>query len=478
LTEETLRTGDRESVTVPPGASYLFVVFEADAPLAPPTRHALDEVDRVVFRRGAERRAERRVEGATRVLEISIADARMSQTHARMTRIDGGWTLEDLDSKNGTRVCGVARSSARLSDGDRFEIGHTHLRYRASALAVSAALDEGPARFGAIETIAPVFARELAVAAKLARSQVPLVLQAETGCGKEVLARALHERSGREGPFVAVNCGAIASNLIESELFGYRKGAFSGAHDDRAGLVRGADKGTLLLDEIVDLSASAQTALLRVLQEREVLPVGATRPVPIDVRFLAACQGPLRERADAGTFRADLLARLAGFTLKIPPLRERPEDLAVLVAALLRRLAPGEAERFTFTSAAAEAIVSHDWPFNVRELERTLETAIVLAGDDRRIALEHLPEALRPATEAVTGSVPPPARAAETTVVQASDGTVRLSRRDDVRRRELLALLAQHEGNVSAVARVTGKARAQIHRWLRRYGLDAATFIK
>ena len=478
MTDETLHSvGADRSVSTLPGESYLFIVLEGDRPLAPPTRHALGEVDRVVLGRGERARGAERRERRRARARITVADPRMSSVHAELRRGPEGWTLADLDSRNGTRVGGVARSTARLGDGDRFQVGHTHLRFRASLPGTAAETDGGAWRVGAIETVLPPFARELEIAAKLARSQVPLVLQAESGCGKEVMARAIHALSGRGGPFVAVNCGAIAPNLVESELFGYRKGAFSGALEDRAGLVRGADKGTLLLDEIADLSHSAQTALLRVLQEREVLPVGGAKPVPIDVRFLAACQRPLRQRVDAGTFRPDLLARLAGFTIAIPPLRDRLEDVGILVASLLRRLAPEQAERVTFTSAAAEALLAHDWPFNVRELERALEAALVLATDGR-VALEHLPESIRQsaaarATLGASPSAPPPGP-----VTKASDGTVRLSRRDDVRARELEALLVEHEGNVSAVARATGKARAQIHRWLRRYGIDAARFVR
>jgi DNA-binding NtrC family response regulator len=484
MIEETLRTGAEEQVDPDaPGDAHLFVVLEADGPLAPPTRHALAGVDRVVIGRGETRQWERRSAGSQRVLDLRIADARMSATHAELTRGEDGWTLTDRDSRNGTRVNGVARSSALLGDGDRFELGHTHLRLRTGLHDATDSSDAGPVAPGeagvGFETILPPLARDLDVVRKLARSQVPLVIEAESGCGKELMARSIHALSGRGGPLVAVNCGAIAANLLESELFGYRKGAFSGAAEDRTGLVRSADKGTLLLDEIADLSPSAQTALLRVLQEREVVPVGASKPVPVDVRFLAACQRPLRERVAAGALRADLLARLAGFTVRIPPLRDRLEDLGLVLAALLRRLAPHTAERFTFTSAAAEALLAYDWPFNVRELERALETAIVLAGDSHRIAAEHLPEPIRAATlprarPAEGASSLPPAPDAATSLA----GVVRLSRREDVRRRELEALLAEHEGNVSAVARVTGKARAQIHRWLRRYGIDAQQYVR
>ncbi len=487
--QETLRTGaDERAGTDEAASGHLFVVFQADAPLAAPTRHALDEVDRVVLGRGDARGASRRIEEGERVLDIYVADARMSSRHVALVRDAEGWTAHDLDSRNGTKIGGVTRSGGRLRDGDWIEIGRTHLRFRSSIAFSSsdARADRGehaastPLTADAsagFATILPSRERDLDIVRKLAPSRVPLVIEAESGAGKELMARSIHASSGRTGPLVAVNCGAIAPNLLESELFGYRKGAFSGATEDRAGLVRSADKGTLLLDEIADLSPAAQTAMLRVLQENEVVPVGSVHPIPIDVRFLAACQRPLRERVDAGALRPDLLARLAGFTVRVAPLRERMEDFGLIVAALLLRLAPEDAGRITFTSAAAASLLGYTWPLNVRELERALEAAVVLAGPEGRIELEHLPEGLRAARVEVPSITPAPPPEVPAPGAPAAAG-VRLSRREGTRQRQLETLLREHEGNVSAVARVTGKARAQIYRWLRRYGLDAQEFVR
>jgi DNA-binding NtrC family response regulator len=282
-----------------------------------------------------------------------------------------------------------------------------------------------------------------------------MLVRGESGTGKEVVARAIHALSGRAGAFVAVNCGAIAATLVESELFGYKKGAFSSAHQDHPGLVRTSDGGTLFLDEIGDLPLGAQAALLRVLQESEVQPVGGVRPVPVDLRVVAATHRDLDTLVAQGNFRHDLLARLDGITLILPPLRERREDLPLLLAALLRKLAP-ERPDVKFAADAAQALLEHDWPLNVRELEQALAGALALSKLGT-IERAHLPRLLREAP--VERMVPR-----------------ELSSDEERHKGELALLLAQHHGNLSAVARAVGKGRTQVVRWLERYGLDASRY--
>jgi transcriptional regulator with PAS, ATPase and Fis domain len=221
-----------------------------------------------------------------------------------------------------------------------------------------------------------------------------VVVVGESGTGKELVARAIHSLSGRPGPFQALNCAAIPTTILESELFGARKGAFAGVTEDRPGLVRVADHGTLLLDEVADLPLPAQAALLRFLQESEVLPVGATRPVRVDVRVVAATQSSLSSLVARGKFRADLFARLDAFTVAVPPLRERREDLGLLVATLLRKLAPDRCEAIRIAPDAALSLLRHSWPHNVRELEHSLGVALAVC-DGSTIELAHLPEAIR-----------------------------------------------------------------------------------
>ena len=357
----------------------LFVVFRCDDALAAPCRFALAGVDEVLLGRG---------EGAPRVesgrLHLSLRDPRMSLSHARLQRRGAGFVLCDLKSKNGTLVNGAAIDELFVADGDVIELGGTFLVYRC----LHGADDGGPVKFLGVETLLPQLARELGAADALARSLLPLLLLGETGTGKEVVARAAHAASGRAGPVVAVKCAALPAALVESELFGTKKGAFSGADADRGGLIFAAHKGTLFLDEVGELPLAAQAALLRVLQDGEVTPLGATKPIPCDVRIISATNRNLSALVDAGRFRADLYARLSGFKLHLWALRDRKEDLGLLIASLLRRLAPERAPAATFSIAAARCLFDHDWPRNIRELEKALAAALVLS--EKRIERSHL----------------------------------------------------------------------------------------
>ncbi|HEV7553943.1 MAG TPA: sigma 54-interacting transcriptional regulator, partial [Kofleriaceae bacterium] len=258
----------------------------------------------------------------------------------------------------------------------------------------------------------------------------------------------------RPGNFVAINCGAVPGNLVESELFGYRKGAFSGAEQDRLGLVRSADRGTLFLDEIADLPLASQAALLRVLQEREVTPVGGTQAIPIDVLVVAASHRDLAAHVERNEFRQDLYARLAAYTFELPPLAERREDLGLLLQTMLPRLTD-RPDQLRISCSAACALHNHDWPLNMRELENCLRIAMARGGG-QAIKLEHLPDALRDD--------------------EPEQSPAELSPDQRAHRDTLIAQLREHTGNVSAIARATGKARMQIQRWLRKYKLDAADY--
>ncbi|MEJ7598986.1 MAG: sigma 54-interacting transcriptional regulator [Kofleriaceae bacterium] len=243
-----------------------------------------------------------------------------------------------------------------------------------------------------------------------------------------------------------------------SQLFGHTRGAFSGALKDEPGLVRSAQFGTLLLDEIGDLPTSSQAALLRVLQEGEVLPVGSTKATKVDIRVVAATHMPLETLIEKGVFRRDLYARLAGYSFALTPLRDRRVDLGLLVAALLA--ARGDAPRpLRMTCEAARALVRYDWPLNVRELDQCLRAAYVLADDDM-ITIDDLPDAVA----AALGAGHP------------SDEDDTPGGRDEELRRDLLVRMADAKGNVSEVARALGKARQQVHRWLRRFGIDPEAY--
>lgn len=239
---------------------------------------------------------------------------------------------------------------------------------------------DGPTLLGQSPAMAQV--RELI--AKLARSQAPVYVTGESGSGKELAARLIHSEGGRRGkPFVAVNCGAIPENLMESEFFGYRKGAFTGAEQDRDGFFQAANGGTLFLDEVADLPLAMQVKLLRVIQEKKVRKVGSTAEEAVDVRIISATHQDLAECVETGRFRQDLYYRLNVITLKMPALREMREDIPLIAQALLTRIAAENGSAAPkLTRAAASALQDYDFPGNVRELENALERAAALCTGD------------------------------------------------------------------------------------------------
>lgn len=376
----------------------------------------------------------------------------MSGEHAVLERTEHGWQVSDIGSSNGTLVWGERRSTAMLADGDIFETGSTFWLFR--SMVISDTLTLGAPDEGILGSLYPPFVNVAKRLRRVARTRVPVMLLGATGTGKEVLARAIHEGSGRDGPFLAINTAAVQQNLVASELFGVERGAHSMAEKSRIGQIRAADHGTLLLDEIGDMPLEVQVSLLRVLQESEVVPVGGDAPVKVDVRFICATHQDLDEMVESGRFRSDLYARLKGTSLEIPTLEERVDDMGLLIARFLARF---DADDLTFSPAAYRALLVYTWPLNIRELEKAVETGIALCDGDR-IELEHLPEEVR--------SYEPP-RAKQ---------TPRTGTSDEVRHRELIRLLTAHGGNVSAVARSMGYSRMQVHRWLKQLQVDPSDY--
>ena len=287
---------------------------------------------------------------------------------------------------------------------------------------------------------------------RAAFSDTPILLVGESGTGKELLARALHAKSPRaSGPFLAVNCSAIPEALLESELFGHRRGAFTDARDDQMGLFQLARGGTVFLDEIGDMAPALQGKLLRVLQEKEVQPLGAPAPVPTDVRIVAATHRDLPVLVAEGRFREDLLYRVNVIEVRVPPLRERPDDLNPLVRHLLDKHGPKVGRRDCTVSDDVMAVLRrHSWPGNVRELENVIERALVL-GTGPRITLDDLPDSVkeRPTSSAVPGS----------------------RRLADVEREHIVHTLRSVSGNKAAAARVLGLNRKTLYRKLTHHGI-------
>ncbi len=453
-TFESTSDSDEESVEVPQ-KHLLTLVLQCDAPDAGSDVFFLDPLSsEITIARGDRRR----LEGTT----LTVPDKRISSRHALIARDGHRFRIRDLGSANGLRVNGVRVDEQLLEPGDVMQIGHTLFAYEHKRIEARVPFTAGTRT--KLVTLSPSYAHRLTQLLRVAKTPIPVLLLGESGTGKEVLARLTHETSGRPGAFIAVNCGAIPENLVESHLFGHRKGAFSGAVRDEVGLVRAADGGTLFLDEIGDLPATSQAALLRMLQEGEVLPVGSTRPEKVQVRVIAATHRSLAEMQVAGTFRSDLYARLSGYVFAVPRLAERREDLGQLIGELLSKQMPPRAIR----ADAASQLLRYDWPLNVRELVQALGTAAALSADGV-IRCEHLPRAIE-TCELPLRLGPPPPR--DTRSLPPSQRV--LTREDRELRDDLAMRLSAHDGNVSAVAREMGKARQQIQRWIRRFELKSS----
>lgn len=461
--------GGSSGGSAPTPTPHLFLILESRRVQALPARYSLSDVDEVILGRGKTRAIYREVVGGMRRLVVRIPDPWMSSMHARIERrYTALYTVIDTRSTNGTLVNGGVVESRALRDGDVIELGQTFFLFRAEvptsdldARDLEAIQMGGPE---GLRSLIPPLAYRFFQLTQIVKTSMSVVLLGATGTGKEVVARAVHDLSGRPGDFVPVNCGALPESLVENQFFGHRRGAFTGATEDRAGLVAAAHHGTLFLDEIGDLPLTSQAALLRVLQEREVTPVGATKPISVDFRLVCATHRNMEDLVERGIFREDLYARLSGFMVELPPLRERKEDMGMLVAHVLRRLSAGREEPVMFHNKAVRALLAYHWPRNIRELYTCLEPALALA-DRGLIELEHLSEPVR---RAFVIARPPDSKPNEPMIPLTEEALNR--------RATLIALLREHGGNVSAVARTMGKARSQVQRWVKRYGLDPTQF--
>jgi two-component system response regulator GlrR len=336
-----------------------------------------------------------------------------------------------------------------------FEPQHL-LQQVAEALAIGGVRGQSAPWRSELITRSHVMEDLLRQAERVAAGEASVFIHGPSGAGKELLARAIHQAGRRaNAPFIAVNCGAIPENLLESELFGHKKGAFTGAIADHQGLFAAAEGGTLFLDEIGDMPLPLQVKLLRVLQERRVRPVGATETVPVDVRVISATHRDLQRELEAGRFREDLYYRLNVVSLNIPPLSERREDIPLLADHFLRQLA----ERYNkpvhaFAPAALELLIAAPWPGNVRQLLNVVEQTVALAGS-HLIPLDEVQRALRN----------------ETAVLTSLDEARRQFEYD-----YLVRLLKIAQGSVSQAARLAQRNRTEFYKLLERHKLDAASF--
>jgi DNA-binding NtrC family response regulator len=298
----------------------------------------------------------------------------------------------------------------------------------------------------------------LRMISRLKDTRTPVLISGESGTGKELVARALHFRGSLASrPFVAVDCGSLVPTLIESELFGYEKGAFTGALRSKQGLLQSADTGTIFLDEVGELPLEMQAKLLRFLQEKEVRPVGSNQKTKVDVRIMAATNRDLEAAYKKGTFRKDLYFRLNVVTIPLPPLRDRRSDIPILANWFLERLAPERGVQIS--SAAMKALIAYDWPGNVRELENCIERAMAL-GDQRSIEIADLPATIA----GVTLQMPPePA--------DALDFTASTNDLEDLERATIERVFAQVNGDKARAGKMLGISRATLYRKLKRYNI-------
>ena len=395
--------------------------------------------------------------------DVVLKDSTVSRVHAEIVRGRDGTMLRDAGSTNGTFVGPVRVREVYLVPETRFRVGKTELIYTPNdevievPPSVSDRFEELVGRslpmrqvFGVLERVAP--------------TDLTVLITGETGTGKELVARAIHTRSRRrDAPLVVFDCGAAPESLIESELFGHERGAFTGAVQARDGLIEAADKGTLFLDEVGELPLDLQPKLLRVLESREVRRIGASRTRNIDFRLIAATNRNLRDEVAAGRFREDLYYRLAVVEVSLPPLRERREDLPLLVEHLLTR--SGAHQLRGIAPEVQNLFDTWRWPGNVRELNNVLVRAVPFC-DGPLVTPAALPDALRgaPARERSEPAVGVGLPSTDMPLKDARDQLI-----EAFERRYLVDLIERHDGNVSRAARVADMDRKSITRLLKKH---------
>ena len=418
---------------------------------------------------------------------LTLPDKSVSGLHARIVR--GGPTserseifeIQDLGSTNGTSVAGrQLTASTPLRSGAVIFMGAQVLVFRFVTPAELLAIEEDAEHpFAPVPTLSPTLAMVCSRLRRLAPSQSEIFLIGETGVGKEVFARAIHQTSKRTGQLIAINCAAIPRELVESELFGYEKGAHSTAQARKTGFIEAAEGGTLFLDELAEMPIELQSKLLRFIQDRKFSPLGSTRLIEADVRIIAASsRSVLAGKSGGSSVQAALLGRLGAFPIQLPALRDRIEDLGSLAAFFLR----GSGER-SFETEAFQALCLHEWPHNVRELQKVIAEAELLSAGAPAISFDHLPESITALVEPIADG---PGAAGEPGDEVRLDGVVQgvidpavktaRTRRPAPTADELLTLLTLYQGNVAHVARHLKRQYAVVWRCIQRYGIAADSF--
>ncbi len=404
---------------------------------------------------------------------VRLTDKTVSRAHCELTLLRDAVRVVDEGSTNGTSIDDVRVGRADLKVGRILRVGATSLRAQRSDEPVVVPLSTAD-RFGELLGASAEMRRIYAILERTAKTDVTVLVQGETGTGKDVVARSLHAASPRaNGPFVAIDCGAIAENLIESELFGHARGAFSGASSERRGLFEEAHGGTLFLDEVGELPLSLQPKLLRAIETREVRPVGSNVGRRVDVRIVAATNRPLGRAINEGSFREDLFYRLAVVEVTLPPLRARRDDIALLAQHFHDRIAGGETP---LPAALLQSLSQRGWPGNVRELRNFVERIVSLgwmpAGGDE------------PSSKPITAPVRARGDATnelEVSALVASDLPIKEAREkwnERFERQYLRALLLRTGGNVRRAAELAQVNRRWLQRLLAQYGGGKALGVR
>ncbi len=397
---------------------------------------------------------ERMIVGTDPTADFRLADPTISRTHCELVVTDGRVLVRDLGSRNGTFVNGVSVVAAHLSTGSVIQVGRTKFVFDAGR-ADTAITRTNRDRFGSLVGGSPAMQKVFEILEHAAASDVTVLIQGETGTGKDLAANSLHNASERRSaPFIVVDCSAISTHLLESELFGHERGAYTGAEKTRAGVFEAAAGGTIFLDEIGELALDLQPKLLRVLEQREVRRVGGTEVIPIDVRIIAATNRDLAAEVKAQRFRSDLYYRLMVAEVTMPPLRERVEDLPLLVRAILQQLGAEASHDTLFDRPEFIAeLHKHTWPGNGRELRNYLSRCISL---QQYVAPALLGEANE---ETSPIDVDVPLRELRERWIEKFEKTY------------LEKILLANGNSVTLAARAAGLNRAHFHRLLARHGI-------
>ncbi|HXX69429.1 MAG TPA: sigma 54-interacting transcriptional regulator [Polyangiaceae bacterium] len=389
--------------------------------------------------------------------DLVLADDTVSRHHCELTRTSGGVRVRDLASTNGTKVEGARISDALVTAGSVLKVGEVEIMLRPAGRPVEM-MPSDRTRFGEALGRSVSMRTVFGVLERIAPTDATVLLEGETGTGKDVLARAIWSESTRpKRPFVVVDCGAVSYSLIESELFGHERGAFTGAVAARQGAFELAEGGTVFLDEIGDLPLDVQPKLLRVLETREFRRVGGNRVIKTDVRVIAATKRNLQREVHAGKFREDLFFRLAVVPITVPPLRARRDDIGLLSENFLKAGGSG----MVLAEETAQALAAHDWPGNVRELRNVLERAVYLARATGQSELRLI-------------SLPVSAAGGADSFQFESTKSYRETRATydaEFERRYVRWLLSRHAGNVSAAAREAKMDRKHLHDMAKKHGL-------